>query len=88
LRYRVVVGRQAEKSLRRRVAPERAGQIRRAIEDLAEDPRPRGAVKMRGTGEQEEWRVRVGNYRIIYRVDDEAREVVVLVVGHRGSVYG
>ena len=43
---------------------------------------------MRGTGEQEEWRVRVGDYRIIYRVDDEAGEVIVLAVGHRGSVYG
>jgi mRNA interferase RelE/StbE len=88
LSYRVVVGRQAEKSLRRRVAPERAGQIRKAIEDLAEDPRPRGAVKMQGTGEQEEWRVRVGDYRIVYRVDDEARQDVILAVGHRGSVYG
>jgi len=43
---------------------------------------------MRGTGEQEEWRVRVGDYRIVYRVDDEARAVVILAVGHRGSVYG
>jgi mRNA interferase RelE/StbE len=88
LSYRVVVGRRAEKSLRRRVAPQRAVQIREIIDDLAADPRPRGAVKMRGTGEREEWRVRVGDYRVIYRVDDEAREVLILAVGHRGSVYG
>lgn len=62
--------------------------ISRAITDLAGDPRPRGARKMRGTGEQEEWRVRVGDYRIVYRVDDEAQEVLILAVGHRGSVYG
>lgn len=43
---------------------------------------------MRGTGEREEWRVRVGEYRIIYRVDDQEREVIILAVGHRGSVYG
>lgn len=86
--YRIVVVRTAEKSLRRHVPPERAAQVRRAVGDLAEDPRPRGTVKMRGTGEQEEWRVRVGDYRIVYRVDDEAREIIILAVGHRGSVYG
>ena len=74
--------------MRRRVPPERAAQVRRAIGNLSADPRPRGAAKMRGTGEQEDWRVRVGDYRIVYRVDDEARTVIVLAVGHGGSVYG
>ncbi len=41
---------------------------------------------MRGTGNLEDWRVRVGDYRIVYRVDDEAREVLILAVGHRGRV--
>jgi hypothetical protein len=41
---------------------------------------------MRGTGELEDWRVRVGDYRVIYRVDDATREVLVLAVGHRGGV--
>lgn len=62
--------------------------VLQAITDLADDPRPDGARKMRGTGEQEEWRVRVGDYRVVYRVDDEAREVVILAVAHRASVYG
>lgn len=85
--YEVVFKRKARKSLIR--LPERIYErITRVIGDLAEDPRPRGAVKTRGTGEQEEWRVRVGDYRIVYRVDDEARQVTVLAVGHRGSVYG
>ncbi len=59
-----------------------------AVRALAEDPRPRAAAKMRGTGRLEDWRVRVGDYRIVYRVDDVAREVLILAVGHRGSVYG
>lgn len=85
--YEVVFKRKARKALVR--LPERIYErITRTIDDLAEDQRPRGAVKMRGTGEQEEWRVRVGDYRIVYRVDDEAQEVIVLAVGHRGSVYG
>lgn len=62
--------------------------VLQTVIDLAEDPRPDGARKMRGTGEQEEWRVRVGDYRVVYRVDDEALKVLVLAVGHRGSVYG
>lgn len=86
--YRIIVGRAAEKSLTRRIPPERAPQIRRVISNLTDDPRPRGAVKMRGTGELEDWRVRVGDYRVIYRVDDATREVLVLAVGHRGGVYG
>ncbi len=88
MNYHIVVGRAAEKALRGRIPPERAPQIRQTIRSLAVDPRPRNAVKMRGTGEREEWRVRVGDYRIVYRVDDEAKEVIVLAVGHRGSVYG
>jgi mRNA interferase RelE/StbE len=88
LSYRITVGRAAEKSLRRRIPPERAPQIRRTIDSLAADPRPRGSVKMRGTGEQEDWRVRVGDYRVVYRVNDETREVIVLTVGHRGGIYG
>lgn len=55
---------------------------------LSEDPRPRVARKMRGTGNLEDWRVRVGDYRIVYRVDDEAEEILVLDIGHRQSVYG
>ncbi len=47
-----------------------------AVHALAEDPRPRASVKMCGTGSLEDWRVRVGDYRIVYRVDDEAREVL------------
>ena len=85
--YEIIFKRKARKSVVR--FPENLYErVTRAIDDLAEDPRLRGAVKMRGTGEREEWRLRVGDYRIVYRVDDEAREVIILAVGHRGSVYG
>ncbi len=85
--YEIIFKREARKGVVR--LPENLYErVTRTIDDLAADPRPRGAVKMRGTGEREEWRVRVGDYRIVYRVDDEARQVVILAVGHRGSVYG
>lgn len=51
---------------------------------LAEDPRPPGSSKLRG---REEWRIRTGDYREIYEIDDEAREVLVIDIGHRRDVY-
>ncbi len=62
--------------------------VLRAIERLAENPKPTGARKMRGTGSLEEWRIRVGrDYRVIYRIDDDAREVLILEAGHRQGIY-
>jgi mRNA interferase RelE/StbE len=85
--YEIVFKRKARKGVVR--LPENLYErVTLAIDDLAAEPRPRGAVKMRGTGQQEEWRVRVGDYRIVYRVNDESQQVVILAVGHRGSVYG
>ena len=52
---------------------------------LASDPRPSGVEALRG---HRPWlRLRAGDYRIIYAVDDEARLVTVLTVGHRREVY-
>ena len=42
---------------------------------------------MRGTGELEEWRIRGRNHRFIYRIDYEAREVLILEAGHRQGIY-
>lgn len=62
--------------------------VLQAIKKLAEDPRPTGARKMRGTGSPEEWRIRVGrDYRVIYRIDEEAQEVLILEAGHRQGIY-
>lgn len=54
------------------------------IRALAEDPRPHGAEKLSG---QERYRVRQGDYRAIYGIDDAAQTVLVVKVGHRGDVY-
>jgi mRNA interferase RelE/StbE len=54
-------------------------------EQLGGDPRPRGARKLEGGAG--ELRVRVGDYRIVYEVDDEALRVLVLRVAHRREVY-
>jgi mRNA interferase RelE/StbE len=57
-----------------------------AIELLAVDPRPPGAKLLRG-GEQGRWRVRVGDYRLVYAIEDDRLIVLVLRVGHRREVY-
>ena len=55
-----------------------------AILALADEPRPPGCVKLKG---REDWRIRVGDYRIVYSIDDEQRIVEVLNVTHRRDVY-
>ena len=56
-----------------------------AMRALADDPRPLGARPLKG---HRQWlRVRLGDYRMIYAVDDAARLVTVAVVGHRREVY-
>lgn len=54
------------------------------IESLATDPRPANATKMVGA---DAYRVRQGNYRIVYLVDDAVRIVTVTKVGHRREIY-
>ena len=58
--------------------------LRAAIEELGEEPRPRGSRKLSG---REGWRIRVGEYRVLYEIDEGAREVTVLDVGHRRDIY-
>lgn len=56
-----------------------------AIEDLGEDPRPHGSKKL--VGEQTAWRIRVGDYRVIYDVFDAELVVTVVRAAHRREVY-
>ena len=78
------------------VAPAVVGQLRKldgsalrrvqaAIELLAEEPRPGGAKKL--VGGDGEWRVRTGDYRIVYEINDGVLLVLVVAVGHRREVY-
>ncbi|MEM6395672.1 MAG: type II toxin-antitoxin system RelE/ParE family toxin [Bacteroidota bacterium] len=55
------------------------------MEDLESDPRPTGCKRLRG--ETSLWRIRVGDYRVIYSIDDEIKIVLVTKVGSRGDVY-
>ena len=58
--------------------------IRDKILSLEENPRPAGAKKLTA---REEYRLRVGDYRILYTIDDSSHLVKVIKIGHRGEIY-
>jgi len=67
-----------------KLTPQLRDRVEDRIEALATDPRPHGALKLAG---RDEWRVRVGDYRVIYAVDDRAQLVEVRRVRRRGVAY-
>ncbi len=82
-RYRVFFRKSVARDLRR--IPNRDLQrILAAIDSLSEEPRPSGSEKLSG---QERYRLRQGDYRIIYEIKDNKVIVVVVKVGHRKNVY-
>lgn len=81
--YRVSIRRKAQKQLDR-IQEQHRERIISDVFALADDPRPPGSRKLRG---REEWRIRTGDYRAIYTVDDDAREVLVMDAGHRRDIY-
>ncbi|MGB3674275.1 MAG: type II toxin-antitoxin system RelE/ParE family toxin [Candidatus Nanopelagicales bacterium] len=60
--------------------------VQSAIDLLAGDPRPPGARKI--SNSTNEWRIRTGDYRVIYEINDRVVTVLVLAVGHRREIYG
>jgi mRNA interferase RelE/StbE len=61
------------------------GRLLRKIEGLAINPRPPGCRKLRGY--KDLWRVRVGEYRVIYIIDDDRKIVSITRIAHRREVY-
>jgi len=55
-----------------------------AIKELAQTPRPRGIEKVKTTGL---WRIRQGDYRIIYAIDDSQKLIAIVRIGHRREIY-
>ena len=82
--YQVFFARSARRELED--LPERVGhRVLRRIEGLATAPRPPGCRKL--TGSHDLWRLRVGVYRVLYRVDDEQKVVDVIAIRHRRDAY-
>ena len=81
--YRIEVRPAAVRALRK-LDPQMRPRIQGAIALLAQDPRPPGARPLRG---RPGLRIRVGDYRIIYTVQDDVLLIVVVTLGHRREVY-
>jgi len=81
--YKVLIKRSAAKELEALPAKDR-GRVAARIQQLSSDPRPPGCEKLSG---EDRYRIRQGNYRIIYSVEDQVLTVMVVKVGHRRDIY-
>ena len=82
-KYTVVLSTKAQKQLDK-FSDNIAQPIFNAISDLQNDPRPTGYKKLKG---RDGYRIRVGNYRIIYEIIDNELIVDIITVGHRKDIY-
>ncbi len=82
--YKVYIKRSAEKELRS-IPKSDIQKIIDKIRNLQKNPRPHGSMLLAGTDSS--YRLRQGDYRILYDIDDEAEEVVIYKIGHRREVY-
>lgn len=85
MRYHIVIAPEGRRNVKRL-----HGAIRRRIADaidaLADVPRPPGAVQL--ADNEDLWRIRVGDYRVVYQIQDERLIVLLLRSGHRRDIYG
>ena len=83
MKYEVRIVPAAEREMNKLPTPVHT-RVSRRILSLEDNPRPRGAKKLSG---REEYRLRVGHYRVLYTIDDKKCMVTVFAVGHRREVY-
>ncbi len=82
--YKVEILKGALKQLKK-LSPELRERIQLKIDDLAIEPRPNGVKKLKG--KDESYRIRVGDYRVIYDIYDDVLLVNVVEVDHRNKIY-
>lgn len=82
--YKVEISRSVRKKDLPSIPKSDVIKIAKRIESLAEDPFPEGATRLKG---REEWRIRQGDYRILYIVEHDIVTVFVVKVGHRREIY-
>ena len=82
--FDILLERTAEKDLRR-LSEDIHDRVIKAIQPLSKDPRPAGARKL--VGGKSDWRIRVGDYRILYEIADAIRIVRIYRIRHRRDVY-
>jgi mRNA interferase RelE/StbE len=83
MRYQVILPKSVWKELDR-LPDDVASRILARLAGLETNPRPADVKKLKG---RDAWRIRVGNYRVIYEIHDRILQVIVITVGHRREVY-
>ncbi len=81
--YKLSILRRAQKQLAK-IPTNDYKKVKKAILDLAQDPRPPGSKKLKG---RDGWRIRQGDYRIIYEIQDDQLIIIVLNIGNRRDIY-
>ncbi len=81
--YKVLIERKAQKQLKK-VSEPHYSRLKKAILGLADNPRPIGYKKL---VKRSGYRIRQGNYRIIYDIDDKVLKVYIISAGHRKDIY-
>ena len=82
--YRIAWKRSASRELRK-LEKETVSTIVKAVESLAEEPYPRGSRKLKGT--MQSYRIRIGDYRVVYSVRESLLTIEIVRVGHRRDIY-
>lgn len=85
--YSIEIVRAADKFLDKlsKKQPSDAAAIEDAIEQLGQRPRPQGSTSLRGYSQV--WRIRIGNYRVCYQINDRQLLVLVITISTRDNVY-
>ena len=83
MKFRVILPKSVQKEMDR-VPDEIANRILARLAALETDPRPADVKKLKG---RDAWRIRVGDYRVIYEIHDRILQIIVITVGHRREVY-
>jgi mRNA interferase RelE/StbE len=81
--YKISIFRRAQKQLAK-IPSSDYKKVKQAILNLAHDPRPEGSKKLKG---RPGWRIRQGNYRVIYEIQDDQLIILVLDIGDRKDIY-
>jgi mRNA interferase RelE/StbE len=83
MKYQVILPKSVQKELDR-LPDDMASRILARLAELETSPRPPDVKKLKG---REAWRIRVGDYRVIYEIHDRILQVIVIAVGHRREIY-
>ena len=83
MKFQIILPKSVQKELNR-LPDEIANRILARLAGLETNPRPADVKKLKG---REAWRIRVGDYRLIYEIHDRVLQIIVITVGHRREIY-